>query len=498
MDLFPGIAIVALLLLTSLMSSKISTRINMPCLLLFLVVGMLAGTEGIGKLRFDDAVMANAIGSIAMAFILFSGGFDTSLDSVKKVFRTGMIMSSLGVLLTAFFSGVFIWVLGKTLVPEKNLSFSWCLLLGSIISSTDAAAVFSILRSKSVSLKGKIQSLLEFESGSNDPMAAFLTIFMIGIVTLEVQDGAQRLWLNYLMIVPLFIYKMSVGVIVGYLVGRAAVWIYNNIDFEYNGLYYVLAVVVALASFSLPELISGNGFMSVYTTGIVMGSRVFVFHKGVGRFYDGIAWLMQVVLFLLLGLLVYPSQLLYAGSVGLLVAIFLMFIARPAATFCCLFRSNFDLKERLFISWVGLRGGAPIVLATFPMMAQTHESSYMFHIVFFIVLTSVIFQGMSIMPVAKWLKLDAPLKKKPRSPLSIEETGDKEMVSREIIVNRKFAPEETLARIKLPKGVLVLMINRDDKIIIPRGDSVLEEGDMLTVLGSSDDIRQCRTIFSQG
>ena len=235
--------------------------------------------------------------------------------------------------------------------------------------------------------------------------------------------------------------------------------------------------------------------MAVYVAGIVMGNKIFVFHNGVGRFYDGIAWLMQVVLFLLLGLLVYPSSLLHGSGLGLLIALFLMFIARPTATFLSLIKSEFNYKERLFISWVGLRGGAPIVLATFPMMNGVIENSYLFHIVFFIVLTSVIIQGMTIMPAAKLLKLDAPLKKKPRSPLSIEETGDKEMVSRELVVTRNFG-DETLAKIKLPKGVLILMINRDDKIIVPRGNSVLQEGDMLTVLGSHDAIKECRNIFS--
>ncbi len=496
MDFFLVIAIVSCLLLASLMSSKISTHINMPCLLLFLAVGMLAGEDGIGKLPFNDALRANAIGSIAMAFILFSGGFDTSLESVRKVFVPGSILSSLGVLLTAFFCGSFTYLVSHLLLPEKGLSFAWCLLLGSIISSTDAAAVFSILRSKSVSLKGKLQSLLEFESGSNDPMAAFLTIFMINIVLFETNSGTVSSALSYLLIFPNFIYKMAVGVVFGYLIGKAAVWIFNNIDFEYNGLYYVLGIVAVLSSFSVAELLKGNGFMSVYVAGMTMGNSIFVFHNGVGRFYDGLAWLMQVVLFILLGLQVSPKLLLYGSGVGLLVALFLMFAARPAATFISLIKSEFSMKERLFISWVGLRGGAPIVLATFPMLSGVYENSYLFHIVFFIVLTSVILQGMSIMPLARLLNLDAPLKKKPRSPLSIEETGDKEMISRELVVTRDFG-EQTLAQIELPKGVLVLMINRDDKIIVPRGNSILHKGDMLTVLGSPAAIRSCRHVFSE-
>ena len=496
MDLFSSLAVVAALLMLSLISSKISTHINMPCLLLFLVVGMLAGSDGIGKIEFSNATLANTIGSVAMAFILFSGGFDTSKESIKKVFLPGGILSSIGVLLTAFFTGIFVWLTCGFLAPEKELSFAWCLLLGSIISSTDAAAVFSILRSKSVSLRGKLRPLLEFESGSNDPMAAFLTIFMIGIVLQETSSGhAVSAW-KYLMIVPSFIQRMAIGLIIGYIIGRAAVWIYNNIDFEYNGLYYALAIVVVLAVFSVAELLHGNGFMAVYCAGIVMGNKIFIFHNGVGRFYDGIAWLMQVVLFLMLGLLVMPSQLLGASEIGLCTALCLMFISRPVATFLGLLGSEFSYKERLFVSWVGLRGGAPIVLATFPCMMGVHENLYMFNIVFFIVLTSVVFQGMTIMPVAKWLQLDAPLKKKRRSPLAIEETGDNDMLSRELLVTRDFG-KSTLAEIKLPKGVLVLMIHRDDKIIVPRGNTVLAEGDLVMVLGSADEIRECRNIFTK-
>ncbi len=495
MPLAVNITIFAVLMFVCLMSSKISSRLNMPFLLLFLVVGMLAGSEGVGKLPFDNPLFANTLGSIAMMFILFSGGFDTEWKSVRAIFVTGSIMSSIGVLLTALFTGLFAWGACHYLMPSLNVSLSWCLLLGSIVSSTDAAAVFSILRSRSVSLKGQLRPLLEFESGSNDPMAAFLTIFMTGIVAQEAATGVSVPLSAYWTIIPYFLLKMSIGIGCGWAIGRAAVWLYNKINFDYNGLYYVLCVVVVLLSFSLPELLQGNGFMGVYIAGIVMGNRRFVFHKGVGRFYDGVAWMMQMVMFTLLGLQAFPSQVFEAKYLGLAIAVFLMLFSRPLATFISMAGSKFSLKERTLVSWVGLRGGAPIMLATFPMMAGIAGNELMFHIVFFIVITSVLIQGMTIMPAARMLSLDAPLKETPRVPLSIEETGSRDMISREIEVESMEQPQ-TLAEINLPEGALILLIRRSENVIVPRGDTILEEKDVLTVMGTPDAVRACELKFS--
>ncbi len=488
MELFVALAVLALLMLVCLLSSKLSSYLNMPCLLLFLAVGMLAGSEGPGGIAFDNAAVANALGSTAMAFILFSGGFDTGWKTIRPVFLTGGILSSIGVLLTALFTGIFAWNFLGWMLPEQKISLSWCLLLGSIISSTDAAAVFSILRSRSVSLRGELQPLLEFESGSNDPMAAFLTVFMVGVVTQEAASGVTLSLSGYWVILPSFLYKMLVGVGLGYLLGRFFAWLYNRIDFEYNGLYYALGVVAVLASFSFTELAQGNGFMAVYVTGMTMGNRRFVFCNGVGRFYDGIAWLMQMILFSMLGLLAFPRQVWEAKWVGFGVALFLMVAARPLAVFIGMVRSRFSIRERLLVSWVGLRGGAPIMLATFPLMGGVPHADIMFHIVFFIVLTSVLIQGMTIMPMAKLLKLDAPLHKNIRLPLSIEETGDGKSGSVELAVPASLAGE-SLAQLKLPEGALVLMIRRNDGFVVPRGDTRLALGDVLTVMGTREALR---------
>ena len=485
------LGIFALLMLVSLLSSKLSGIINMPCLLLFLAIGLVAGSDLLGthQISISSAVLANYIGSVSMAFILFSGGFDTQAKSVKSVLTTGGLLSSLGVLLTALFSGGFIWLLGRYLFPDRQIPISWCLLLGSIISSTDAAAVFSILRSRSVSLKGQLQPLLEFESGSNDPMAALLTLFMLDVAMRECRTGLDVSWKEYGWILPYFLWKMSIGLTVGYLLGRMAVWLYNKINFDYNGLYYALGIVIVMLTYSTAESATGNGFMAVYTAGMVMGNRRFVFHNGLGRFYDGFAWIMQVILFTMLGVLAEPHLVWQVKWVGLSVAVFLMFAARPLAVAICMIRSPFTLQERLLTCWVGLRGGAPIMLATFPLMNKLPQSDLMFHIVFFIVLTSILLQGMTIMPLARLLNLAGPLRKILRVPLSFEETGDTNSDFRELPVPPGRIGQ-SLKELRLPTGALVLLIRRNDRFVVPRGETKLEADDVLTLMGTPEAIRQ--------
>lgn len=496
MQLATILVILAVVILICLLSSKVSSWLNLPTLLLFLGVGMLFGSEGIGGLAFNNATAANYIGSIAMAFILFSGGFDTRWKAARHVLITGSILSSLSVLLTALFVGLFSWGFLNWLRPEANISLAWCLLLGSIISSTDAAAVFAILRSRKVSLGGKLQPLLEFESGSNDPMAAFLTIFMVEIVAAESTGGGSLPLSGYWIILPMFLLKMSLGVAFGWLLGKGTVFLYNKIDFEYDGLYYVLAFVAVMLTFSGTEIAGGNGFMAVYVAGMVLGNSSFIFHNGIGKFYDGFAWLMQVILFSMLGLLSFPTQIWQVKWSGLAIATFLMLAARPAAVFIGMLKSRFSLPERLLVSWVGLRGGAPIMLATFPLMAHLDNAGLMFHIVFFIVLSSVLVQGMTIMPLAQTLKLDLPLRKNPRVPLSFENTGTVDAASREFNVDKR-AAQKTLAELGLPKGALVMLIRREGKFLIPQGATQLLEGDSLMIMGSDKALEQAALLLQE-
>ena len=484
----PGyLTVLAILILAGACSSKLSSRLNVPVLLVFLGVGMFAGTDFLGIVAFDSAATANTIGSIAMAFILYSGGYDTSWKSIRNVLGYGSVLSSFGVLLTAFFVGIFTFALftvgfhyfSDYLGFSRKPSFEWCLLLGSIVSSTDAAAVFAILRSRSVSLKGKLQPLLEYESGSNDPMAAFLTIFMVGMI---LSPGA-----SYWMILPMFLVKMSLGVLYGFLIAKLAVWLFNKIDFEYDGLYYVLGIGVVMLTFGASEFSYGNGFMAVYVAGVVMGNSKFIYQHGIGRFHDGIGWLMQVMLFGMLGLLSFPKQLPDVAIPGVAIALFLMFAARPAAVFLCMFRSKFTMKERLFVSWVGLRGGAPIMLATYPLMAHLPDAWKMFNIVFFIVLMSVLVQGKTLMPFAKKLKLDKPLKMSPRVPLEFENTGtlNGDMREFEVLPSAPYIGRK-LAELGLPKGALVLLIRRGREFVVPHGSTVIEAHDGLMVLAAPE------------
>ena len=478
------ITLFALVLLLCICSSKLSTWIKMPVLIVFLGVGMLIDLPK-GSLNAESIDMANWIGTIAMVYILFFGGFETKWASVKKVAFRGILLSTLGVLLSALFVGLFTYFFLKWLYPNDYAPISVCLLLGSIVSSTDAAAVFSVLRSKSVSLSGRLSPLLELESGSNDPMAALMTIMLVPIAIAETKTGHLPVFSVLAVdLVKNFLLKMSLGLIIGFVWGKIAVWLFNRSDFEYDGLYYVLGVATALLAYSGTEALQGNGFMAVYVCGLAMGNSKFIYHNGLGRFLGGVSWLMQVVLFCMLGSICNPSQIWYVRET-VFVALFLMVVARPLAVFICMIGSKFNYRERTLISWVGLRGGAPIMLATFPWAANLKDHDLLFHVVFFIVLTSVVLQGTTIMPLAKLLKLDQPLRIHPKIPLEFENTGnlDGETKEFEILAGSKFIGM-SLAELGLPKGALVLLIRRERGFIIPHGNTQILENDGLMVLGN--------------
>ncbi len=475
MSIYHFLAAAGILLLLGVLSSKVSSRFNVPILLMFLVVGMVTGSDGFKVFQISGATDAdpiNFLGTVAMCFILFSGGLDTSFRSIRSVLSYGVILASLGVLITAVLVGLGAWLL-------LGLDLKWCLLLGSIISSTDAAAVFAILRSRSVSLKGDLQPLLELESGSNDPMAAFLTLFMIGVVSTGELNTIY--WL-----VPTFLYKMLIGVACGWGFGKLGAWLFNKLKLDYEGLYFVTGVALVALSYGITETIQGNGFMAVYVTGLTMGNTRYNYKKGLLRFSDGIAWLMQVALFTALGLLVNPKELLEPAvwQRGLMLAGILMLVARPLAVFACMIGKRFSNKEKTLISWVGLRGAAPIVLATFPLVHQIPNSNMMFNMVFFIVLASVLIQGRTLMPMAKLLNLDKPLSDKTRIPLELEETDSmqSEMHEFEVEPDAPFV-NRTLAEMQLPNGVLVMLIRRQNHFILARGNTRIESGDGMLMMG---------------
>ncbi|NQZ62742.1 potassium/proton antiporter [Crocosphaera sp.] len=400
---FEYILIVAgLLLLISVFASKVANKFGVPALLLFLFIGMLAGSEGIGGLSFENYNLAKTIGDLALIFILFTGGLETEWKSIRPVLVQGLIMSTLGVALTMLFLGTFAWFMlgsfSSVMLGSDGINWVDGLLLGAIISSTDAAAVFSILKSSNLKLKGNLQPLLELESGSNDPMAVLLTTTLVNIV----KTGD----VSFLNLGITLIAQLAIGIIGGYGFGRLMTWIINNIKVNAQGLYPVISLGQVLLTYSVITLLQGNGFLGVYIAGVVLGNSNFTYKSTILDFHDAISWLMQIGMFLLLGLLVFPSQLITVAPIAIIIALFLMFIARPLSVIIGLAISPYNNSEKLFISWVGLRGAVPIILAISPIAVGIPDAKTLFNVVFFIVLISVSIQGFSLGPTARWLKLE--------------------------------------------------------------------------------------------
>lgn len=463
--------IAAGLVLLSVVATRTSSRLGVPALLLFLGIGMLAGSDGPGGIAFSDFALTQTIGVIALAYILFSGGLDTDWTSIRPVLAQGLVLANAGVVLSAV-------LLCGFAVLALNLDWRTGLLLGAIISSTDAAAVFSVLRERGVNLKHNLEPLIELESGSNDPIAVFLTIGLVNLITIP---GATLLNL-----VPSFILQMALGAAGGALFGWLIVFTVNRIRLQQEGLYVVYTLAATMLTYTATALVGGNGFLAVYLAGIVVGNRNIVHKRSILRFHDGIAWLMQIAMFLTLGLLVFPSQLLAVAPVGLLVALFLVLVARPLSVIGSLIWFRRSLRELFMVSWAGLRGAVPIVLATFPLTSGIPGATTIFNIVFFVVLVSVLLQGMSINWVARWLGLNAD---EPRSADSHTFVPDVRLNSRlfEVIVPQESSlVGNSLLELGLPRGVLVVQIQRDGAALIPNGGTVLRAGDHLLVLATPD------------
>ena len=464
----------SILLFISLIAGKTSYKYGVPVLIFFVIIGMLAGSEGIGNIYFDNPKVTQFIGIIALNFILFTGGFETSWQSIKPIVWQGVTLSTLGVLLTAVGVGLFIWAVTDFTIYEG-------LLLGSIVSSTDSAAVFSILRSKKLALKGNLRSTLELESGSNDPMAYALTITFTGLVINQEASLISTL--------PVLIKQILLGGLLGFLFGRIGKVIINGIKLDYEGLYIVLLIAIMFFSFAATDLVDGNGFLAVYLCAIYLGNQDLIHKKKILKSFDSFAWLMQIVLFLTLGLLVYPSQIFPVIGIGLLISAFLIIVARPLAVFISLFFFKLQNRTRWFISWVGLRGGVPIVFATYPLLAGAEESSMIFNIVFFISLTSVLIQGTTLPFVAKLLHLTLPEKAKMRTPTDIELTDSIKSVFKEIIIPTKGSViGKQIVQLGLPKTTLISFIKRDNKYIVPNGSTVLNPNDRLFVLTEDKEV----------
>nr|WP_044200055.1 potassium/proton antiporter [Oscillochloris trichoides] len=463
---------VAGLLAISVLASKASSRTGIPALLLFLLIGIVAGSEGPGRIALDNPGWVQSIGVVALVLILFSGGLDTSWSSVRPVLVGGFTLANLGVLISAAVMGLVAWqVLGYTLLEG--------VLLGAIVSSTDAAAVFSVMRARDVNLQGNLEPLIEFESGSNDPMAVFLTIGLTGL--LMNPEG------SIFSLIPAFFWQMTLATISGYVMGRFMTWAINRLRLNQEGLYPVLTLGLVLLTYSLTAVLGGNGFLAVYLAGIVMNGQNFVHKRSLMRFHDGLAWLMQIAMFITLGLQVFPSRLIPVAADGLLMAAALTFLARPISVFISLAFTKLNVREKLIVSWVGLRGAVPIVLATFPLMAGVPHADEIFHIVFFIVISSVLLQGTTITHVANWLGVRATKSAQYHYPH--EFVPSISMCSRlmELHVSATSpALGLSIMELGLPHGVLVVSIIRDDVTLVPSGATVLEAGDQVMVLAEEE------------
>ncbi|CAN5555597.1 potassium/proton antiporter [soil metagenome] len=467
------ILLISILLFVSILASKTSGKIGIPSLVLFLAVGILAGSEGIGNIEFDDPLKAQIIGIVALTLILFSGGLDTRWENIKPVTLQGVSLSTIGVFFTTLAVGIFAYFVLNFTIWEG-------MLLGAIVSSTDAAAVFSILRSKSIGLKNNLRPTLELESGSNDPMAYFLTISFTFLLV-----NPQFTLIN---LIPLFLTQMIFGGIAGFLMGKAMVFIINKVNLEYDGLYPVLTLSLVLFTYSATDFINGNGFLAVYVSAVILGNNDFIHKRSLMKFYDGVAWLMQIMMFLTLGLLVFPSEMVPLLGVGFVISLFLIFVARPLGVFISLLFFKIDFKDKLFISWVGLRGAVPIVFATYPLLAGVERADIIFNIVFFIVLTSVLLQGTTLSLVAKWLNLNIPesIRKKYAMELEFEDNAKNELFDVQIPFYSP-AVGKSIVQLGFPQSSLIIFINRKGKYITPSGATVIEPEDKLKIMTDSEE-----------
>lgn len=468
----------SILLFVSVIVGKTGYKFGVPALLLFLIVGMIFGSDGLG-LQFHNADEAQFIGMVALSIILFSGGMDTKYSDIRPILSPGIVLSTAGVLLTALFTGVFIWWISG--MHWSNISFPiiTSLLLAATMSSTDSASVFAILRSQNINLKHNLRPMLELESGSNDPMAYMLTVVLIQLV--------QASGMNCGEIALSFAIQFIVGGAIGYVSGRAAVFMLNKLNIDNQALYPILLLAFVFFTFSITDLIHGNGYLAVYIAGMLVGNSKIKYRKEIVTFMDGLTWLFQIIMFLCLGLLVNPHEMFEIAIVASLIGIFMIFIGRPLSVLLCLmpFR-NLTTKSRLFVSWVGLRGAVPIIFATYPVVAGIDGADAIFNIVFFITILSLVIQGTTVSFIANKLGLSIPVEKK-GNEFGVELPEEiNTNLSDMVITEKDIAGGDTLKEMSLPKGTLVMIVKRDEEFLIPNGTLKLHVGDRLLLISEKD------------
>ncbi|MFD1020894.1 potassium/proton antiporter [Thalassobacillus hwangdonensis] len=473
----------AFLLFSGVLVAKFSSRWGIPSLILFIVVGMIAGSDGLGLIYFDDAKTAQIIGVFALVIILFEGGLHTKWATVRSVAGPSLSLATLGVIITST-------IIGLSAYWLFELSLLQGMLLGAIVGSTDAAAVFAALKERNI--KAKMGATLEAESGTNDPMAVFLTLSFIELTLMP----DQSIW----MLLPTFFLQMGAGIVLGVIFGKVASFSINRIRLDSSALYPIFSVAFALITYSVTAFIGGSGFLAVYVAALVIGNSELTYRYSIFQFNEGFAWMAQILMFIILGLLVFPGQLFSTTIVwdGLFLSLLLILVARPVAVFLSLIKMNYTIREKIFISWAGLRGAVPIVLATFPIVDGVENSQFMFNIVFFIVLTSALVQGSTISLVAKKLHLVGPKKDVPHHSIELISMGKAaaEMIqyqtnSESAIVGMK------LRDISFPARANISAIVRNNEVITPYGETEIKTGDFLYILVEEKYKEQLKKVLEQ-
>ncbi len=458
----------ALLLIIGVLTTKFSSRLGVPALILFILVGMITGSDGLGFIHFDNPQMAQLIGIFALIIILFEGGLQTKWSTVKPVAKPALSLATFGVIFTT----VIVAVAAKLI-----LGVTWLesFLFGAIVGSTDAAAVFAVLKGQNI--RERLGATLEAESGSNDPMAMFLTISIIQLILIDNP--------SYWLFVGSFFWQMGIGLIIGLLLGKLATLAINRINLDSSGLYPVFALAFALLIYSLTDIVGASGLLAVYVAALVIGNSDLTYRQSIFRFNEGFAWMAQILMFTILGLLVFPSQLMTLDVIikGLLLSIILVVVARPIAVFLTTLKMGFKFKEKVFLSWAGLRGAVPIVLATFPMLAGLENSQLFFNVVFFVVLISALVQGSTISMFAEKLGLTGPKKAERPHTLELVSIGKANAEIIEFEVSKESdITNKPLAEISFPKDVLINAIIRSNELITPYGETEIKVGDILYIL----------------
>lgn len=480
----PGIVqellIMGILLLAGVLVTRVSSRFGVPALVGFLAVGMIVGTDGLGWINFHDARAAQWVGVIALVFILFEGGLETDWNHVRPVLVPAVSLATAGVLVTALVTGLFTWWIAAVPLTEA-------LLVASIVGSTDAAAIFAVLGNQN--LRHRIKMTLEAESGLNDPMAVFLTLLMLEWI----QEGPPGIGGAIFELV----WEMGMGVLGALLFGRLVAWVLRKIRLDASALYPILLTAAAVLSFAVVSLVGGSGYVTVYVLGMYLHGLDLPYRQSIMRFHEALAWLAQICMFTILGLLVFPKQLVQVWLPALLIAAALMLVARPLAVWLCTVGMGYTNKEKLFISWAGLKGAVPVVLATFPLLADVPESGIIFNVVFFVVLLSTVLQGSTVSLVGA--KLGLVNGEVPARPVSLELVSvgkaNVEMMEVELPASSPMIGQQ-ISDLALPEKATVSAILRGETVVTPRGWTRLEAGDLLYILVSRDQQRAVERVFA--